>query len=823
MQDEVRTPPAVEPPLWEAIPASLAQRQQWVLWKYEWDTKRSTWLKVPYYAMGGRRTGDQGSDRDRMRLATMEVVRRAFERKQGHADAWSGVGFGFLPGDGLIGIDLDKMVDASTGAMSDRCSKIIQAFHTYTELSPSGTGVHLYVQGHTTTAKSNDIGVEMFCERQYFTVTGRQVAGTPTDVVPVDEAALRRLHATIQEAKDRLKPAASAAPAQRTAPGARDGRDDFRYVNDEAMWALHAWVPTLFGGREIKYGQGYRVTSKALGRDLQEDLAIDPRGIKDWGVADMGDARGGARTPVDLVMEWGPGTTKPGEALRWLAKVLGVQLQPQPQAPTAAPAQAAAPTTAPVPEPKKANDGAAAGGAKLPTAAAAAEALSPEECLKELEKRLQMQRGRPMDCRENVMYCMQWDPELRGIVRFNEFSRLLERGNDVPWGRGAGDWDEEDDWMLGEYLLRTHGLGVKATSTISHGVQMAARGCKYNPIIDLIKAEPWDGQNRLENWLVDVYGVEDSEYVRLIGKCFMMGLVNRALRPGCKFDYMLIIKGDQGLKKSSAFRELAYPYFTDNAIRVGEKDSQMAIQLAWIAESAELESLNKSDSTAIKQYLSAQEDWFRPPYGSKMVKAPRHSVNVGTTNADAFLRDATGDRRFWPLEVHSVDVEELRQQRAQLLAEAYARLEQGERYWPTPEEEKRLVFPAQEQFKRSDPWEDMLDAYVNGSEGLKTADLPPSGRDFFPRVELYDVLGIKADRIDGNGQMDTRISNAMKVLGFKAHRDTKGLLRRRGFLRVPRPGVGLPHAQPAGQQPVTTTYAPAQPGAWADGDEPLPF
>lgn len=829
MVDEVRVPPVVEPPLWDAIPASLALRQQWVLWKYEWDTKRTTWLKVPYYAMGGRRTGDQGSDRDRMRLATLEVVRRAFERKQGQPDAWSGVGFGFLPGDGLIGIDLDKMVDAETGAMNDRCAKIIQAFHTYTELSPSGTGVHLYVQGHTTTAKSNDIGVEMFCERQYFTVTGRRVADTPADVVPVDEAALRRLHATIQEAKDRLKPAASAAPAQRTQAADRQGRDDFRYVNDEAMLNFDAWVPALFGGRAFKKGPSYRVTSKDLGRELQEDLVIHPKGIKDWGVADMGDARGGARTPVDLVMEWGPGTAKPADALRWLAPLVGVQLQPLAPQQSPAPAQAPAPVPAPAeaekaqPEEKKSNDGAAAGGAKLPTEGDAADGLTPEECRAELERKLVLARGRPMDCRENVMYCMQWDPELRGAVRFNEFSRLLERGGDVPWGRGAGDWDEEDDWMLGEYLLRTHGLAVRATSTISHGVQMAARGCKYNPIIDLIKAEPWDGVDRLEHWLVDVYGVEDSEYVRLIGKCFMMGLVNRALRPGCKFDYMLIIKGEQGLKKSSAFRELAYPYFTDNAIRVGEKDSQMAIQLAWIAESAELESLNKSDSTAIKQYLSAQEDWYRPPYGSKMVKAPRHSVNVGTTNADAFLRDATGDRRFWPLEVFSVDVEELRQQRAQLLAEAFARLEKGERYWPTPEEERRLVFPAQEQFKRSDPWEDMLDAYVNGSEGLKAADLPPSGRDFFPRVELYDVLGIKADRIDGNGQMDTRISNAMKVLGFKAHRATSGLRRPRGFKRLPRPGGGLPHAQPAHQQPAAMTNAPAQPGAWAEGDEPLPF
>lgn len=808
--------PAVEAPNWDGIPASMAQRQQWVLWKFEWDQRREAWLKVPYYAMGGRRTGDQGSDRDRMRLATLEVVRRAFERKQGQSDAWAGVGFGFLPGDGLIGLDLDKMVDLETGAMTERCRKIIQAFNTYTEISPSGKGVHLYMQGHTTTAKSNDIGVELFCEKQYFTVTGRQVPGTPSDVAPADEAALRRLHATIQEAKDLHKaPPASAAAQSRYQPGARDGRDDFAYVNGEAMHALHAWVPTLFGGREIRKGQGYRVTSKSLGRNLQEDLAIHPDGIKDWGVYDMGDAREGARSPVDLVMEWGPGTAKPAEALRWLAKVLGLTLNP--------PGPVASPPPAPVQAPA-ANKQAPAGGGKLQvslTDAAAGTAtsepkLSDEDMLIKLADTLVHQRGRPMDCRENVMYCMQWDPALHGLVKFNDFSRLLERGDSAPWGRGVGEWDEEDDLMLGEYLLRTHGLGVKAKSTLADGVLMAARGNKYNPIIDLIKSEPWDGVERLETWLVDVYGVEDRPYTQLIGKCFMMGLVKRAMQPGCKFDYMLIIKGEQGLKKSSAFRELAYPYFTDNAIRVGEKDSQMAMQLAWIVESAELESLNKSESTTIKQHLSAQEDWYRPPYGSKMVKAPRHSVNVGTTNADAFLRDATGDRRFWPLEVHVVDVEVLKLVRAQLLAEAYARLQKGEIYWPTRDQEKDLIFPEQEQFKRSDPWEDKLDEYVNGLKPLKATDVAPNTRDFFPRLELYDVLEIKSDRIDGNGQMDTRISNAMKSLGFKPHRESKGVLRRRGFMR------GAKLEQPV---PVVVASQEVASGSWSgvEDDDPLPF
>jgi len=330
--------------------------------------------------------------------------------------------------------------------------------------------------------------------------------------------------------------------------------------------------------------------------------------------------------------------------------------------------------------------------------------------------------------------------------------------------------------------------------------------------LDLIHAEKWDGVNRLEHWMTDVYDIAERPYTRLIGKLFMMGLVKRAISPGCKFDYMLIIKGEQGLKKSSAFRALAYPYFTDNAIRMGDKDSLMAMQLVWIAESSELESLNKSETTQIKQFLAAQEDLFRPPYGSQMIKAKRHSVNVGTTNADTFLKDATGDRRFWPLEVTVVNADVLSQQRLQLFAEALHRLNQGERYWPTPQEERELIFPEQEPFKRTDTWEDMIDAYIN-RESCHKDDHPNdpanSLRSFFTTIEIYEkALFIKADRIDGAGNMDARIGNAMRALGFERHRETSGK-RRRGFLR-----------RPVDATPVAPT-TPATPFAGASGANPV--
>ena len=806
--------PVVVPPVWENIPQDLATRQQWLLWKFEAKEGQSKPGKIPYYVQGGRRTGGQGDDRDRQRLATLAVVRRAYER-----GGWSGIGFAFLPDDGLIGIDIDGAIDPATGVVTDRCANIIKACASFTEISPSGKGVHIIVQGTTETNKSNDIGLEVFCGRQFFTFTANRYPDTVPEVVAIDAGVLKRLHATIDEAKAiraaASRPAPAPKPATPPAPSSASSTvaqpdsssaDDFRRVNEAAMQSLQVWVPSLLPSA-IPKGSGYRVTSKSLNRTNQEDLSIAPEGIVDFGVADMGDPKQGRRTPIDLVMEWLP-TAKPKEALHWLAQRIGVELTPPP---ARKPKNATAP--APAGGGNNANGGGGGSGGDEPP-----DMDDPE--FVDVLAHLVTHRGRPMDCRENVMYCLQLDPNLKELVKQNDFTHLLERSRTTPWGHSVGEWNEEDDLMLGEYLLRNFGMAIKATSTLRNGVLMAARSAKYNPVLDLIHAEKWDKIPRLEHWLTDVYEIAERPYTKLIGKCFIMGLVKRALQPGCKFDYMLIIKGEQGLKKSTAFRALAYPFFTDNAIRMGDKDSLMAMQLVWIAESAELESLNKSETTQIKQFLSAQEDMFRPPYGSQLIRAKRHSVNVGTTNADTFLKDATGDRRFWPLEVHQVNEDTLASMRLQLFAEALHRLDAGERYWPSKEEERELVFPEQEPFKRTDTWEDMIDAYVNRDSQDKHDDplLPVnSKRDFFTTVEIYEkALLIKADRIDGAGNMDTRIGNAMRALNFDRHRETAGK-RRRGFVRRPPPP---PPAAPQ-NAPVAPKTAHVGPPVSEDDDLPL--
>ena len=180
------------------IPPALTARAQWLIWRKERQEGDKKDRKVPYYANGSRRTGEQGSSGDRAALVTFDAAMQAVTAKRA-----AGAGFAFLPDDGLIGIDLDKVRDPDTGTLTPRALAIVEACNSYTEISPSGTGLHIYVEGVSETFKSNDIGVEVFCGRQFFTVTGDHLEGTPREVNAISEEALRRLKATVDKAKKR--------------------------------------------------------------------------------------------------------------------------------------------------------------------------------------------------------------------------------------------------------------------------------------------------------------------------------------------------------------------------------------------------------------------------------------------------------------------------------------------------------------------------------------------------------------------------------------------------------------------------------------------
>lgn len=324
------------------VPQALIERKQWLVWRLEKDPKRpekKKLLKVPYYVDGGRRYGEQGSEKDRRRLAQHAAAIKAAPAP-GLELGNGGIGLAFLPDDGLIGIDLDHAIDGD-GVISDRAVEIIKRCDSFTEYSPSGKGLHIYVAGKSETNTFDPIGVEIYCGGQYFTVTGNHYAGTPLEVREISADTLRWLHQMIETEKEAARAAKAAArPAvsvsgasnetgkkdtPRKASTAASSDNDFKRVNDAAIRNLAAWVPALFPAAAVA-PKGYRVSSRDLGRELEEDLSITTEGIVDWGVADQGDARDGRRTPIDVVIEWST-SKKPADALHWLADKLGMTLE----------------------------------------------------------------------------------------------------------------------------------------------------------------------------------------------------------------------------------------------------------------------------------------------------------------------------------------------------------------------------------------------------------------------------------------------------------------------------------------------------------------
>jgi putative DNA primase/helicase len=417
--------------------------------------------------------------------------------------------------------------------------------------------------------------------------------------------------------------------------------------------------------------------------------------------------------------------------------------------------------------------------------------------------------------RENVYFALRMDPELQGLVGYNEFSQRIDKARAAPWGGHPSQWQPMDDLRLANYLAEAHGLIVANPVTLEQAVLMAAQDLAYNPVRDDFESTEWDGTARLEEWLIRGMGAADNAYTRAAGPYFLLSLVARVCEPGCQMDYMLVLQGAQGAGKSSALRILGGEFYAGGHFRIGDKEAMQALQGVLIFNFNELDSLGKAENSAIKGFITERADYFRPPYAKSFASFPRCCVLTGDTNQGEFLRDATGDRRFWVVQVGAVDLEYMRRERQQLLAEAMHLYRLGARRYPSREEERELFFPEQERWKVVDVWVDALARYVHATD--KVADgfdgcgdaLTNSERDYFSNQELMSqALHIDIAKIDRAGSMQRSLSNAMQQLGFRKHRWPKGRARPWGWQRV------LASEQGPGAAQVPPT--PAQPNVRAD-------
>lgn len=220
-------------------------------------------------------------------------------------------------------------------------------------------------------------------------------------------------------------------------------------------------------------------------------------------------------------------------------------------------------------------------------------------------------------------------------------------------------------------------------------LELVSRNHGRNPVVDWLRTLRWDGCPRMDRWLVETCGVEDTDLYRAYSRKWLIGLVARALKPGCKLDTMLVLSGPQGAGKSTLFRAwVDIPgldgLFSDTRFNLRDKDAYLQLYSAWVYEDAELAGSSTADQETKKAFLSSATDRIRPPFGRKVRSYKRHTVVVGTTNETEILRDKTGARRYWVVELDEgakVNVEWVKRWQTQLFAEAVVAYEAGEPWW----------------------------------------------------------------------------------------------------------------------------------------------
>jgi predicted P-loop ATPase len=278
----------------------------------------------------------------------------------------------------------------------------------------------------------------------------------------------------------------------------------------------------------------------------------------------------------------------------------------------------------------------------------------------------------------------------------------------------------------------------------------------FHPVRDYLNGLQWDGVARLDTWLIDYAGAKDTKYTRAVGAITLIAAARRVRQPGCKFDEMLVLEQpQQGTDKSSALGVLAVreDWFSDDLpLNVEGKRVIEMLRGHWIIEAAELSGMRKADVEHLKAMLSRRIDRARMAWGRLPIEAPRQCIAIGTTNKSEYLRDTTGNRRFWPVLVQAFKLDALRRDRDQLWAEAAAREAQGEsirlapELWPSAEEEQR-------QRLADDPYVTVLANHLGDLEGRIEA------------VDVWTILDLRGAQL--TQEVYARAAEAMKRIGWK--------------------------------------------------------
>lgn len=605
----------------------LKLKKSWVLWKKEARAGQMT--KIPYSV-----NGSLASSVDENTWSHYDDV--VNKRKQNPS---YGVGFVLPLDNSIVAVDIDHCLDEDFNIIDKKFQELVEKADSYTEISPSGTGVHVFFSVPETIKLERNRskkcpGFEVYSSGRYMTFT-ENIYGKEKDVREVTRKELLDILATIgypwNEHAESKAEIGKISPIQ---------FNDFEII--ERMFSAKNGdkIKKLYNGDTSEYNNDKSGADMALCIHLAFWTQKDPERIERlWINSPLGQ-----REKTQDRQDYRDRTVK--QAIASTSQVYS------------------------------------------PT---------PEETITYSLNLMVDKKGNPLVNIVNLEKIIENDPLLSVSIRRNAFSdenetNLGTKYSDEREWRPIGGGDE---MLILKHLQKNYSFLEKVSKQFVNDAIFlyCYEKNQVNEIVNWIESLEWDGEHRLNHWLTHAFGVEDNEYHSAVGANWFKGLVKRVIHPGSKMDYMIVLEGQQGLGKSSSLTVLGKGYHAETVLDLGNKDFFMLLKRNIIVEFSEGYTMSRADSRIMKSVITMQEDNIRAPYEKYVQRYKRRCVFAMTTNEDQYLRDETGNRRYLPVKLtRQADIEWLENNVDQLYAEAYKRvIEDKESYWEFPKEETEAM------------------------------------------------------------------------------------------------------------------------------------